>query len=484
PEGIPEEIVIKLNRFTLKGTYSADLKLPSNAKLLCPTEAKFKGTLKDAPPKSVMIPPCTNKIEVSVDYSNNKDFEETQGLFQISMPPYISQPKDIPVAIMLDDSPIPQAMQLMVNRVSLKDEEAVYDEFTVQGLDDSKCSLKGLSKVKAKCSESAITFSTTYNGLNEIGSGKGTLVVSGLGDNQIRELPVFVSDRPAAISMKLEKKSESSFVAKYVFPSPAEKFIGDVGKDLSGELLVQCDLRGLAGAKTKSPKCVKKSSEFSIEISVEYEKEQSDAGKLVILSLDKYGKRHAIEIPVLVNKEPGVPWVKFDAKKYLVGKGAFFYITFKDASGKTVASKTKPGGIVTVYYGFPEGDLKEKREIHVYKNYKYPPSFWQYSKAFKWRPVDEGSFSWLLPKDTKSGDKFTVKAFAFFTVEGKEVMKESKPIELSIGRDPPEKENTATAGLEDSTSDETPTKKPSPSPSPSPSLDVKRRILGAIITKG
>ncbi|MBI5229426.1 hypothetical protein HY991_04905, partial [Candidatus Micrarchaeota archaeon] len=46
PEGIPEEIVIKLNRFTLKGTYSADLKLPSNAKLLCPTEAKFKGTLK------------------------------------------------------------------------------------------------------------------------------------------------------------------------------------------------------------------------------------------------------------------------------------------------------------------------------------------------------------------------------------------------------------------------------------------------------
>ncbi|PIT85164.1 hypothetical protein COU36_04815, partial [Candidatus Micrarchaeota archaeon CG10_big_fil_rev_8_21_14_0_10_59_7] len=176
--GLPDEITIKYNPVTGKGTYSREIPTWNGLTYQCKKPADTDAKLKSCSPKLVLTYECTPGKEDSCDEDSG-----TMEMWRTGM----QKAKSVSVNVEEDDFR-PAVIQLLRNKDT--GDSAVYDV----DLSDAK-----KKTVKTKCS--GLKVSTKKEALAaEIGKGDsgcldaGTVQISGYGDDyQIRDIPISVS---------------------------------------------------------------------------------------------------------------------------------------------------------------------------------------------------------------------------------------------------------------------------------------------------
>ncbi|OIO26590.1 hypothetical protein COT57_02680 [Candidatus Micrarchaeota archaeon CG09_land_8_20_14_0_10_55_25] len=163
--GLPTEIELFVNPHTGKAHYKREIAVIGN--VLYKWKEKPKGIDKLS----------VSQSEIELTYEND-EFEEDEGELEMWIAGYEAKTKKVPVTITEDDF-TPSIIQLLATQHG--GDEAVYET----GEDEMECDSHAGS-AKIKCKDGKITASAT----KYASSSKYYLEVTGLGDYQIREIPV------------------------------------------------------------------------------------------------------------------------------------------------------------------------------------------------------------------------------------------------------------------------------------------------------
>ncbi|HLD75445.1 MAG TPA: hypothetical protein VI874_00375, partial [Candidatus Norongarragalinales archaeon] len=226
-ENLPESFTVKVNRFTGKGIFEKKLDIPKDGGSLKCTGAKGGGTFQ--------VLSCTgNTLRIQGSCPLREGNPECKdGTLQITWSDFDKPEKtkkERSVSVQIDDFE-PSAIQLL--SVQGQTDRADYStSYDVGG----KCTSKA-SGATISCSGSTISASSS-------GTASGFLQIKDVGDDTIREIPVFGSTTsPSAVKLVADTESEASRTLSF---SPELKIRPECSKsDTLTALDYTCDTKNI-----------------------------------------------------------------------------------------------------------------------------------------------------------------------------------------------------------------------------------------------